>query len=253
LDLSLSDLTPDSDELDPGRIEGGSVRRDSAIAVSKHRRKDGSAFYVELSSQDIEDKNGMARLIHSIDVTERIRTSDALRTSEARLSRVFGSCPVSMAVNRWSDRKFIEVNNEFTELTGWDLESIKGKTAVDSGLIPEQAENELCRSLSEHNTIIDCEVEITTRNGKRRNVIVGAVFVEIGDEQRVISSMVDVTELRRAEERHKASEDRLKLVTEKAQVGLVMINSSRRFVFVNSAYAEIFELPTANIYWPQGV
>ncbi|HQZ95840.1 MAG TPA: PAS domain S-box protein [Pyrinomonadaceae bacterium] len=248
LDLSLKDLTLDDEEFDPGKTEGvGMVRRDIAIAVSKHRRKDGSVFYVELSTQDIEDKNGTARLIHSVDVTERIRTSDALRTSEARLSRVFGSCPVSMAVNRWSDRTFIEVNSEFTELTGWDLDSIKGKTVVDCGLLPEEAENELCRHLSEHNTIIDREVEITTRTGKRRNVIVGAVFVEINDEQRVISSMVDVTELRRAEERHRASEDRLKLVTEKAQVGLVMINSSRRFAFVNSAYAEIFELPTANI------
>ncbi|MEQ1604169.1 MAG: PAS domain S-box protein [Pyrinomonadaceae bacterium] len=247
LDLSLKDLTVEDESLDRGNIEDGVFRRIGPIVVSKHQRKDGSVFYAELTTQDIIDKHENARLVHSVDVTERIRTSDALRTSEARLSEVFGSCPVSMTVCRWSDRKFIEVNSEFTELTGWDQDSIKGKTVVDCGLLSAEAENELCAYLSEHNTIIDREVEITTRAGKHRNVIIGAVFVETNAEQRVIASMVDVTELRRAEARHRASEERLKLVTEKAQVGLVMINGSRRFVFVNSAYAEMFELPTINI------
>lgn len=245
--LSLKDLADQNETINQSRSLDAGNRRNSPIHVSKHRRKDGRVFYAELTVKDISDRDGSARLIHSIDVTERIRNSDALRISESRLSDVFGSCPVSMAVSRWCDRTFVEVNNEFTELTGWDLENIKGKTVVECGLLPAVVEDELCSYLSNHSTIIDREIEIVTRAGKRRNVIVGAVFVEMNDEQRVISSMVDVTELRRAEARHKASEDRLKLVTEKAQVGLVMINSNRRFVFVNTAYAELFELPTIHI------
>ncbi|MFT3743041.1 MAG: PAS domain S-box protein [Pyrinomonadaceae bacterium] len=245
--LSLQDLRQEDDDLEATSISEIETRRGSSIVVSKHRKKDGQVFYAELTTQELSKSNGNARLVHSIDVTERIRTSDALRLNEARLAEVFGSCPVSMTVSRWSDKTFIEVNSEFTELTGWDLASIKGKTVVDCGLISAATEDELCSYLTDHNTIIDREIEITTRAGKRRSVIVGAVFVEMNDEQRVISSMVDVTELRRAEARHKVSEDRLKLVTEKAQVGLVMINSNRRFVFVNTAYAELFELPTINI------
>ena len=38
LDLSLKDLTLDDEEFDPGKTEGvGMVRRDIAIAVSKHQ------------------------------------------------------------------------------------------------------------------------------------------------------------------------------------------------------------------------
>ena len=145
LRLNMSDITLDDDVLGPTEIENDCGRRRGPIAVSKHRRKDGSSFYVELTSRDLVDGKGSARLIHSIDVTERIRTSHALKINEARLLDVFGSCPVSMTVNRWSDHTFIDVNKEFSELTGWGLDDIRGKTAVDSGLLPADVEKELDR------------------------------------------------------------------------------------------------------------
>lgn len=216
------------------------------INVSQHQRKDGSFLYVELISQDFPG-NRNAKLYHAIDVTERVRTSDALKTSEARLEKVFGSCPVSMSVHRWSDRTFLDVNPEFVELTGWELPEMIGRTPAERGLIDEVLQDQLANQLLERNTMSDYEIEITIRSGKKRNVLVGAVFAEINGEQRVIVSMLDVTELRRAEQRNFDVERRLRLVTEKARVGLVMINDRRRFSFVNSEYAEIFGLPTANI------
>lgn len=247
LSLRIDDISVTNDVLESTFTSVNAVQGSSPIPVSKHRKKDGSFIYVELTSHELPENGGYARLVHSVDVTERIRTSNALRTSEQRLATVFGSCPISITVNRWSDRTFVEINDEFTDLTGWDLKDIKGKTAAECGLVSAAVEAELGSYLLEHNTIVDREIEIKTRSGKIRNVLIGAVFVEMSGEQRVITSFVNVTELRRAEERHRASEERFRIVTEKARVGLVMINDRRRFSFVNSAYAELFELPSADI------
>ena len=244
--ISLDDLCFDKDSPSSALADRGDGRV-APVSVSKHRRKNGTAAYVELISQDQMYEGRPARLIHAIDVTERIRTSEALKTSEARLQQVFGSCPVSMTVHRWSDRTFLDVNAEFTELTGWSLDDIKGKTATECGLLTVEAESQLVARLNEHDTISDCEIELTTKSGRRRNVVIGAVFVELSGELRVIASFVDVTELRRAEQRHVVSEERLRLVTEKARVGLVLINERRRFTFVNSAYADIFGLPPVDV------
>ena len=49
-------------------------------------------------------------------------------------------------------------------------------------------------------------------------------------------------ELRRQTRELTASEERLRIVTENARVGLVIVNRERRYVFANSAYAEILGL-----------
>lgn len=43
------------------------------------------------------------------------------------------------------------------------------------------------------------------------------------------------------------SEERLQMVTENARVGLVMVNRDRRYIYANSAYAEILDLPSSAI------
>jgi two-component system, cell cycle sensor histidine kinase and response regulator CckA len=243
--ITISDLL--SDDVVTHAGDGSSPGRSGPISVVKHRRKDGSSFYVELIQQETPEQADKYRLYHAIDVTDRIRTSDALKTTEARLAQVFGTCPVAMAVTCWADRSFIDVNPEFCEMTGWELAELRGKTATEIGLLDAELEQGLAKVLEHQNTISDREIQIRTRAGKIRNVIVGAVFAEMNGEQIIVSSLVDVTELRRAEKRNSAAERRLRLVTEKARVGLVMINERRRFSFVNNEYAEMFGLPTSDI------
>jgi PAS domain S-box-containing protein len=54
-------------------------------------------------------------------------------------------------------------------------------------------------------------------------------------------------ELRRHTKELSESEDRLKIVTDNARVGLVIVNQERRYVYANNAYAEILGLPTSAI------
>jgi PAS domain S-box-containing protein len=54
-------------------------------------------------------------------------------------------------------------------------------------------------------------------------------------------------ELRRQTRGLVASEERLRLVTDNARVGLVIVNQDRRYVYANNAYAEILGLPSSAI------
>jgi PAS domain S-box-containing protein len=54
-------------------------------------------------------------------------------------------------------------------------------------------------------------------------------------------------ELRRHTQKLKESEDRLRIVTDNARVGLVIVNQDRRYVYANGAYAEILDLSSAFI------
>jgi two-component system cell cycle sensor histidine kinase/response regulator CckA len=66
-----------------------------------------------------------------------------------------------------------------------------------------------------------------------------------------VAQAIDQARLRRErrqnEEALRNSEERLRLVTANARVGLVMVNRERCYTFANAAYAEILDLPSPDI------
>jgi len=74
-------------------------------------------------------------------------------------------------------------------------------------------------------------------------VIVGAFL------DRLVSAQKDLTEQARNELRSNMralveSEERLRVVTDNARVGLVIVNQDRRYIYANAAYADLLDLPS---------
>lgn len=88
-----------------------------------------------------------------------------------------------------------------------------------------------------------------TKDGRRINVsaTVSPVRDEKGNIVSASSIARDVTAEKQAELALRESEERLRIVTQNARVGLVLISQSRQYLFANAAYAEILNLPTPNI------
>ncbi|MFM9904757.1 MAG: PAS domain S-box protein [Pyrinomonadaceae bacterium] len=247
LNLTIEDIQADEVAQASGSDRSETAALTDPGKVSRHKRKDGGLLYVEVISHDLIFNGRPARMIHTVDVSDRIKASDALQTSEVRLQKVFGNCPVAMLVNRWSDRAFVDVNAEFTRLTGWTRDEVLGRTIFECGLVDAEVSGQLLSYLRKHGTVTDRELEIKTKLGENLRVLVGSVFVEMFGETHVVTTLVNITEHHRALEKQRASEERLRMVTDNASVGLVMINGDRRFAFANSAYADIFDLPAVNL------
>jgi len=82
--MTLADLASPPEAAEP------SDRSDHAAAsetrpLSRHRRKDGSFVLVEVNHHDVEFEGRAARLVVTNDVTERLRSEDALRQTEEQL------------------------------------------------------------------------------------------------------------------------------------------------------------------------
>ncbi len=73
------------------------------------------------------------------------------------------------------------------------------------------------------------------------------VFIEIKGERHSVTTLVDITERKESEEARQVSDERLRIVTENAQVGLVMLDNERRYTFANASYAKILNLPSSEI------
>jgi len=77
--------------------------------------------------------NGTSVAIQSIarDITGRKRSERKLYESEQRFAAIFRYSLACMSLTRLSDGKFLDVNNAFLRVTGYEREEIIGSTALD--------------------------------------------------------------------------------------------------------------------------
>jgi len=127
LALAISDIRPEEDIavlLDLVAVAPQMI--DKPINV-RHRRKDGSIIYVEISSHEVGFHNRRARLVLVNDVTSRKHAEDALRESEARFRSLSASSPIGIFqtdVDGWC----VYTNTRWQEIVGLD-----GKASLGDG------------------------------------------------------------------------------------------------------------------------
>ena len=138
--------------------------------------------------------------------------------SEARLFKVFSHSPVAMSVHRWSDGTCVDVNAAFTTLTGFTRDEIAGRRTDEIGLVTESDARHL-RAVLERFAAYDGDIAVTTRDGERRQVLVGVVLEDLRGEMHAITTFVDITERKQAEGALRESEERLRLALEAARMG----------------------------------
>ncbi|MBS3780963.1 MAG: PAS domain-containing protein, partial [Desulfovermiculus sp.] len=104
-------------------LEGGFTGKEIV-----RQRKDGQRVHVSLSTSPIYDVQGQVYGIMAAleDITERKRSEEALRGSEARYRELFNSIRDAILVAD-TDRNIIDCNTAFTELFGYSLEEIEGQ------------------------------------------------------------------------------------------------------------------------------
>ena len=116
---------PDRDRLQSAaREQGGNFE-------ARHLRRDGSPLLVDVAAGPVEFRGQPAVWISSRDVTERIDTLEALRTSEERYRLLFDASPLPMWVNDQDTLGFLAVNRSAVERYGYSREQFANMTLAD--------------------------------------------------------------------------------------------------------------------------
>lgn len=132
------------------------------------------------------------------EVAEHKKTEEALRESEEVFSRIFHHSPLAMALTHLESDIFVDVNEEFLNLTGYSRREVIGKSALDLKLFanPQESKEIGCR-LSTDGKLHNISVALNTKTGNKAQLLWSAEIVKIGKELCIVSSGVDITELKR--------------------------------------------------------
>jgi PAS domain S-box-containing protein len=183
---------------------------------TRHRRKDGSTYDVEIST------NGAViagqKLIFCVcrDITQRKQMEAALRESEEKFSKAFHASPDAIAITRLSDGLFIEVNDNFTRITGYTREEAINHKANELGIWARAKDRDrMVKILEKEGRVQNEEFEFRMKSGELRLWLFSGERIDIGGESCLISMTIDITERKRAEEALKEKMEELRIAYEK--------------------------------------
>jgi len=201
-----------------------------------HRRKDGTTFDVEISTNGATF--GGQKLVFCVcrDISKRKQAEKALAESEEKFAKAFHASPTNMAITTLADGRFIDVNNSTVIFSGYTREELIGRTIanLNTWTDPEDR-HRMLRIVEEKGSIRDEEFEFLTKSGEIHTCLFSADVIDVGGEKCLISSMSDITERKRAETQIRL----LSSITQQVSDATVITDLDFRIIYINQAAGDL--------------
>ena len=210
---------------------------------TRHRRKDGTIFPVEVRSGTFEQGGKLFYLALARDISERKQAEESLRQSEAYLTEAqrlshTGSWAFDVASNR-----YVYTSEESDRLFGVDPHGEKPtKEVIFERIHPEDRSSwkrNLEKSLREKVDTAD-QYRVVLPDGTVRHIhtIRHPVVNSAGEVVKLVGTSIDITERKRAEEELRASEARFRTFVDRAADAFFLHDAQLRIVDVNRQACE---------------
>jgi PAS domain S-box-containing protein len=199
-------------------------------------RRDGTEIIVEVNYQIIEYKNKPATFAIIRDITQSRKMEEEL----SKLSTAVDQSPSIIAITNVQGE--IEyVNPRFSEVTGYTLSEVKGKTPriLKSGILPEKTYKLLWDTIASGETWRG-EFHNKRKNGEMywENAAVSPIKNKHGDITNFLKVAEDITEWKDIEEALRHSEEQYRLIVENANDG-ILISQKDEFIYKNSRFIDM--------------
>jgi PAS domain S-box-containing protein len=142
-------------------------------------------------------------------IEERRQAEEALRLSEEKFARAFHASPAALSISTLSDGRLIEVNDTFLRLFEYDRPEVIGKTSLELNLwVDPEERSRLLDALREHGRIANHERRHRSSTGRIFTVLSSMDIIEVHGAQRLLSTFVDITKTKEAQQALRESEQR---------------------------------------------
>ncbi|MDI1268268.1 MAG: PAS domain S-box protein [Polaromonas sp.] len=164
------------------------------------RRKDGRLINVLLSTEF--EGRGKGRIVVSTitDATAETQARQAARQSAELFSKAFDFSPINMTITRVADGTFLAANAAEDRITGFEPEELVGRTSVEIGVWPSEAErSQFVHDLQAGGRVLSREMKMRHKNGGMVDCRVWSAIIDIAGEPCMLNSTINISEQKRRE------------------------------------------------------
>jgi len=168
------------------------------------------------------------------DITESKKAEEKIRQNEHIFSTLFHKSPVMKAIAEAPTGKYIEVNDAFADFWGCKKEEIIGKTSGELDMLFHSEERDrIIENIQKNGSVRNIETQVNSGNGKARWVSANIDKMNLNGKDCFLTTAIDVTSRKEAEEKFKA-------LLDAAPDAMVIANKHGEIELVNQQAEKIF-------------
>lgn len=180
-------------------VRSGKSRYQVTYRVSEDS---GALRYLESTARLQFDSAGQPqRMVGTlVDISERIGHEQRLKSSEEKFAKAFHSSPDAITITERDSGRYIEVNEGFTRLSGYQAKEVVGRTVHELNVwaFPEERE-QMIRHLQQYGQVLRMEMHGRNRNGQVILMDVSVQPIELNGVPCLLLTARDISELKQAQ------------------------------------------------------
>lgn len=173
---------------------------------------------------------------------------EALRVSEDKFRTAFHLSPDPIIISRLHSGVFVDVNESFTSLFGYEKEEIIGTSSLDISLWHDPEDRKRYVGELERNYPVESlEAKLRHKDGRVGTVLVSGTIMTLEGEPHILSVLRDIEEQKRAEQALRESEGKYRSILETIQEGYYEVDLAGSFTFFNDSLCKILGYSRAQL------
>jgi PAS domain S-box-containing protein len=242
LKLTVLDIRPEEEKQKFLEYHKSSNIKNEKAGIWKHKKKDGSLVFVDITLKDIIVNDIPIRITSLIDVTENVKSKQALKEEELKYQTLVETISEGIVLADNDDViKF--VNKRYCEMLGYSRDELVGHIGFKV-LLDEEMQKLIKKKNQDRMKGITDKYEIKMRKKDGTPIYLEVsgtpVYDNLGNVIGSLGVHSDVTERIKAVEAIKESEEKFRSLVENSIVGVYLIQDNI-FKYINPRLAEIFE------------
>jgi diguanylate cyclase (GGDEF)-like protein/PAS domain S-box-containing protein len=190
------------------------------------------------------------------------RVKDITNEARGKYDLIFNTIPDAVLITRLKDGLFVEINEGFTNLSGYTWEDVKGKTTLDIDIWYDPTERQkFVILLTDTGSVENMEFKFRRKNGKPLIGLLSARTIELNKELHILTVVHDITSRKKMEEKLRENEQKYRFLAENSVDVIWHINNSFRIDYISPAdettrgykREEVLGQPIWNFFKPEGV
>ncbi len=171
-----------------------------------------------------------------------------IKLSEEKFSKLFYINPSACSLSDLDDHKYIEVNEAFYTLLGFEKDEVIGKTAMDLGILTTESRNAILLEADGNGSVTNAEADLKAKNGDIKHVLLSAENIYVQDKKYRFTVVHDITERKQAEEKIATSEVLLNATLDFIPYMVGIQNPDYTIERCNHAGYEFLNLPPEEVH-----
>jgi PAS domain S-box-containing protein len=192
----------------------------SGVQYRLRRQDTGESWVGSYSYAPIRNHDGavLGAVVTARDITAQKQAEEMLRLSEEKFAKAFAHNSAAIVLSRLEDGRYIEVNETWLAMVGYQREEIIGKTPHELEIWPAPDRGRIIEILQRQRSVHNLEFALRKRSGESTFVLASADVLTLAGDEVIVWSIVDITDRKQAEAALKDREEQLRKAKDELEI-----------------------------------